>query len=70
MIGLKIRSRDKGPALEVKTRDQEENKIGFVISDVLTDVMILIIPLPIVWKLQMSTKNKVGLSGVFLLGLL
>lgn len=27
--------------------------LGSVISDVLTDVMILIIPIPVVWKLQM-----------------
>ena len=44
--------------------------LGFVISDVLTDAMILMIPIPIIWNLQMSTVNKVGLSGVFLLGLL
>lgn len=44
--------------------------LGLVISDVLTDVMILLIPIPIIWKLQMSTKNKIGLTGVFLLGLL
>ena len=44
--------------------------VAFVISDVITDVMILIIPLPIVWRLQMSTANKVGLTVIFLLGLL
>lgn len=44
--------------------------LGFVISDVITDVMILIIPIPIIWRLQMSTKHKIGLTGVFLLGLL
>ena len=44
--------------------------VGFVISDVITDVMILIIPLPIVWRLQISTPHKVGLTAIFLLGLL
>lgn len=44
--------------------------LAFVISDVLTDLMILIIPIPIVWKLQMSTTTKIGLTGIFLLGLL
>lgn len=44
--------------------------LGFVISDVLTDVMILIIPVPVISKLRLSTANKIGLSGVFLLGLL
>lgn len=43
--------------------------LGFVISDVITDFMILIIPIPIVWGLQMSNAHKIGLTGVFLLGL-
>lgn len=34
--------------------------VSFVISDVITDVMILTIPLPIVWRLQMSIANKVA----------
>lgn len=44
--------------------------VGFVISDIITDFMILITPLPIVWRLQMSTANKVGLTAIFLLGML
>ena len=44
--------------------------VAFGISDVVTDIMILITPLPIVWRLQMSTANKVGLMAVFLLGML
>lgn len=44
--------------------------VGFVVSDILTDIMILAIPIPIVWKLQMSVVNKVGLTCIFLLGLL
>ena len=44
--------------------------VGFVISDVLTDVFILAIPIPIIWKLHMSIVNKVGLTCIFLLGLL
>ena len=43
---------------------------GFAISDVLTDLLILAIPIPIVWKLQMSIATKVGLTCIFLLGLL
>ena len=44
--------------------------VGFGISDVITDVMILTTPLPIVWRLQMSIANKVGLTAIFLLGML
>lgn len=41
---------------------------GFVIADVLTDIMILVIPIPIVWRLQLSTPQRIGLIGIFLLG--
>lgn len=41
---------------------------GFVIADVLTDIMILVIPIPIVWRLQLSTSQRIGLIGIFLLG--
>ena len=44
--------------------------VGFVVSDVLTDILILAIPIPIVWKLHMSVVNKVGVTCIFLLGLL
>ena len=44
--------------------------VCFAISDVITDLMILITPLPIVWRLQMSVANKVGLTAIFLLGML
>ena len=44
--------------------------LGFTVADVITDAMILIIPIPIVLRLQMSTGRKVGVIGAFLLGLL
>ena len=43
-------------------------ELAFGITDVITDVMVLVIPLPIVWKLHMSVSQKTALSGVFLLG--
>ena len=35
---------------------------------IVTDLVILILPLPMIWKLHMSMKQKLSLSGVFLLG--
>ncbi|MCJ1332226.1 hypothetical protein MMC10_008918 [Thelotrema lepadinum] len=43
---------------------------GDCISDIIVDVMILLTPLPIIWKLQMSSGKKLAVSGVFLLGFL
>ena len=39
-------------------------------SDVLTDVMILSMPAPCIWALQMSTKHKIGVIAIFLTGIL
>ncbi|KAJ5473525.1 hypothetical protein N7475_003091 [Penicillium sp. IBT 31633x] len=36
--------------------------------NILTDVLILVMPLPYVWKLHTSLGHKLALSGVFLLG--
>lgn len=38
------------------------------ISDVLIDVIILIIPIPFVWRLHMKPSQKVAVSGIFALG--
>ena len=53
-----------------KCDDSRAWELAFGISDVITDLMILITPLPIIWSLQMSTRRKVEICGVFLLGLL
>ena len=44
--------------------------IPTALLDVLLDVWILILPLPMVWNLQLSQRQKYCLSGIFLLGAL
>ena len=41
---------------------------AFIVSDALTDLVILAVPLPMIWRLQIDARRKVALSGVFLLG--
>jgi len=41
---------------------------AFTILDVITDIMILLIPIYWTSKLQMSRKRKVGVCAIFLLG--
>lgn len=43
---------------------------SLAISDVIIDVIILAIPIPFVWRVQMPTRLKVGVTCTFLLGLL
>ena len=35
---------------------------------IVTDVVVLIMPLPMIWNLQMPRLQRVGLAGLFLLG--
>ena len=34
------------------------------------DLLLLVLPLPIIWELHLSTRKKIALSAVFLFGLL
>jgi hypothetical protein len=38
------------------------------VANLLTDVIILCLPMPIVWRLQMPRSQKWAISGIFLLG--
>ncbi|OQD90663.1 hypothetical protein PENANT_c001G09303 [Penicillium antarcticum] len=42
--------------------------IGNAAANVTTDVIILLVPVPLVWKLQMRTSQKFMLCGIFMLG--
>lgn len=42
--------------------------IGNAAANVTTDVIILLVPVPLVWKLQMRTTQKLLLCGIFMLG--
>jgi hypothetical protein len=45
-------------------------QIGHCISDVITDLIVLSLPLPEIWKLNMTVRQKVVVSLIFLIGLL
>ncbi|KAJ5173917.1 uncharacterized protein N7500_001848 [Penicillium coprophilum] len=38
-------------------------------TDLLTDFVIMFMPVPIIWKLQMSIKKKIGVTSVFMVGI-
>ena len=44
--------------------------LWFAITDVISDIIILSMPYPMIRKLQMSRRDKIGLSTIFLLGTL
>ena len=41
---------------------------AFAFSNIILDAIILILPLPMVWSLNMSRRQKIVISGVFLMG--
>ncbi|OKL55997.1 hypothetical protein UA08_08795 [Talaromyces atroroseus] len=43
-------------------------QLGHATSDVATDIVVLTIPMPIIWRLHMTTRQKLGLLIVFMLG--
>lgn len=40
------------------------------ITNMLLDVMVLLLPIPMVWKLNLERQQKIAVTGMFLLGLL
>lgn len=45
-------------------------QVSYTVTDVFTDLVVLAIPIPFLWKLQMKKSKKIGLILTFLLGLL
>ena len=41
---------------------------GNGISNLLLDCLILCLPMPMIWRLQLGTKRKLALTGMFLMG--
>lgn len=39
------------------------------VLNIVSDILVLIVPIPMVWSLQMSTKHKAGVVGIFATGL-
>ena len=48
------------------------NTDGFVLAEagitIATDIIVLILPLPMIWRLKISKQQKWAVSGVFMLG--
>ena len=44
--------------------------LSFAITDVITDFLVLVLPIREVWRLQMATKKKYAVTAIFALGAL
>lgn len=43
---------------------------GQAAPNIITDILLMALPLPQIWKLQLPQKSRIGLSGIFVLGCL
>lgn len=43
---------------------------GNAVPTIITDILLMILPLPYVWKLHLPAAGKIALSGIFLFGIL
>lgn len=51
-----------------KCIDKEKLYVWSTLPNIITDVVLLVLPLPIIWKLHTSRQLKIALSGTFALG--
>lgn len=56
------------PNVKASCIDKDAFWVAFATGNAITDAMVLILPLPMVFKLQLKLRDKLLLSGVFLLG--
>lgn len=47
-----------------------DTTVAFCLTDVITDLLVLLAPAPMIWRLHMSVAERVGLIGIFALGFL
>ncbi|KAI1124348.1 hypothetical protein F5Y10DRAFT_249614 [Nemania abortiva] len=40
----------------------------FTATDIVTDFIIILMPVPMIWKLHMPTKRKIGITSIFMVG--
>ena len=56
------------PQVKGKCINLSAELIASSVLNVVTDFLLLVLPLPILWRLQISMERKLELIGIFLLG--
>ena len=50
--------------------DQIKFELAAAMLNIVIDFVIIVLPLPTIWSLQLPRRQKLALSGVFMLGML
>lgn len=45
-------------------------ELAFAVTDTVTDLVVILMPIPMLWTLRLSVKRKLALTAIFLLGFL
>ena len=56
------------PTLPGHCLDRSRKSYGTAISNILIDLIILVLPMPMLWRLNIEASRKIGLIGVFAAG--
>ena len=48
--------------------DENDLAYGITATNIVTDIVVLVLPIPWLWNLQMVSARKVAIVGIFLLG--
>jgi hypothetical protein len=56
------------PEIEGKCQNTQATYLGSAISSVIIDLFILLLPMPMLWRLQMRSLQKILITGVFVCG--
>ncbi|KAF7506482.1 hypothetical protein GJ744_011732 [Endocarpon pusillum] len=70
LFGCKPIQKSWDPSIPGHCLDGQKDFIGAAIPNVLTDLILLILPIPILWHLKLSVYRKIGLIGIFAAGYL
>lgn len=57
------------PWIEGKCTNHFTLMINASVINTVSDILIVILPQPVIWKLQISFQNKIGLSAIFSVGI-
>ena len=52
-----------------KRGNQTDEQVAVAASNLVVDTLIMILPMPVLWGLQMPTRKKIGIACIFTLGL-
>jgi len=58
----------QNPEMEGHCFNDAQYYLGIGVANMVIDIFVLVYPIPIIWKLQLDARKKVGVVGILMLG--